>query len=73
MKFSNVYTITVYFKFKFSFPYDKECKIAGHFAVISTSGIGKFEWTGEKAVGTNLKTLSWRLSTEMEENHPEGQ
>jgi len=34
---------------------------------------GKFEWTGEKAVGTNLKIISWRLPTEMEENHPEGQ
>jgi hypothetical protein len=79
VKFSNVHIILVYFKFKGSFPHDRECKIAGHFTVISTPGIKKnchilkFERTGEKAVGTNLKIRSWLLPTEMEENHPEGQ
>ena len=34
---------------------------------------GKSEWTGERAVGSNLKIRSWRLPTEMEENHPDGQ
>lgn len=34
---------------------------------------GKFEWTAEKAVGTNLKILSWSLPIETEENLPEGQ
>lgn len=34
---------------------------------------GKFERTGENAVGTNLKILSWRLPIEMEESYPEGQ